>query len=384
MFLERLQKDNPKFLDAIVKLQQEGLLLPDSYAVDMEQFRENAAAIVASAKEKGIKLYFMLKQIGRNPVLARELVKLGYDGAVVVDFKEAQVMMRHNIPIGNVGHLVQIPEGMVEQVVAYGPEVITVYTADKVRSISKAVAKLGKEQKILIRVFGDGDMIYPGQTAGIHLNDLAAFVAEIRDLPGIRVAGITSFPCFLYDSQADDIMPTPNLQTVLKAKAILEENGIVPEIINTPSTTCCRTLEKMAEFGCNCGEPGHGLTGTTPYHVGHEQPEKSCIAYVSEISHNFDGLAYCYGGGFYRRSHVENALVGRCAENLRPMKVVPPSMEAIDYHFGLDQGCDVGETVIMAFRFQVFVTRSDMVLIEGVAAGNPTVSSVWNSLGDQK
>ena len=384
MFVERLQKDNPKFIDAMVKLQQQGVLLPDSYAVDMEQFRANAAAIVASAKEKGIKLYFMLKQIGRNPVLAQELVKLGYDGAVVVDFKEAQVMMRHNIPIGNVGHLVQIPEGMVKQVVAYGPEVITVYTADKVRSISRAAVELGKEQKILIRVFGDGDMIYPGQTAGIHLDDLAAFVAQIRDLPGIRIAGITSFPCFLYDAKADDIMPTANLQTVLKAKAILEDLGIVPEIINTPSTTCCRTLEKMAENGCNCGEPGHGLTGTTPYHVGHEEPEKSCIAYVSEISHNFDGLAYCYGGGFYRRSHVEHALVGRESAGLRSVKVVPPSMEAIDYHFGLDQGCEVGETVIMAFRFQVFVTRSDMVLIEGVASGSPVVASVWNSLGDQK
>ena len=66
------------------------------------------------------------------------------------------------------------------------------------------------------------------------------------------------------------------------------------------------------------------------------------------------------------------------------MKVVPPSMEAIDYHFGLDQGCAVGETVIMAFRFQVFVTRSDMVLIEGVAEGSPVVSSVWDSLGNQK
>ena len=384
MFLERLQKDNPKFLDAIVKLQQEGALLPDSYAVDMEQFRKNAAAIVASAREKGIKLYFMLKQIGRNPVLAQELVKLGYDGAVVVDFKEAQVMMNHNIPIGNVGHLVQIPEGMVEQVVAYGPEVITVYTADKVRSISRAAQELGKEQKILIRVFGDGDMIYPGQTAGIHLNDLAAFVAQIRDLPGIRIAGITSFPCFLYNAEADDIESTPNLQTVLKAKEILEGMGIVSEIINTPSTTCCRTLEKMAENGCNCGEPGHGLTGTTPYHVGHEEPEKSCIAYVSEISHNFDGLAYCYGGGFYRRSHVENALVGRSAEALRSMKVIPPSMEAIDYHFGLDQGCQVGETVIMAFRFQVFVTRSDMVLIEGIAESKPVIAGVWNSLGDQK
>ena len=384
MFVSRLQKDNPKFIDAIVKLQQGGSLLPDSYAVDMEQFRANAAAIVASAKEKGIKLYFMLKQIGRNPVLAQELVKLGYDGAVVVDFKEAQVMMRHNIPIGNVGHLVQIPEAMVEQVVAYGPEVITVYTADKVRSISRAAQKLGKVQKILVRVFGDGDMIYPGQTAGIHLNDLPAFVAEIRDLPGIQVAGITSFPCFLYSEKEDDIAPTPNLQTVLKAKQILESIGITPEIINTPSATCCRTLELMAKYGCNCGEPGHGLTGTSPYHVGHEQPEKSCIAYVSEISHNFDGMAYCYGGGFYRRSHVENALVGTDAQALRPVKVIAPSVEAIDYHFGLNELCKVGETVIMAFRFQVFVTRSDMVLLEGVASGNPVVSSVWDSLGNQK
>ncbi len=384
MFVERLQKDNPQFIAAMVKLQQEGALLPDSYAVDMEQFRANAAAIVASAKEKGIKLYFMLKQIGRNPVLAQELVKLGYDGAVVVDFKEAQVMMRHNIPIGNVGHLVQIPEAMIPQVVAYDPEVITVYTADKVRSISRAAVALGKEQKILIRVFGDGDMIYPGQTAGIHLNELAAFVETVKDLPGIRIAGITSFPCFLYNAEKDDIAPTPNLQTVLKAKEILMECGVTPEIINTPSATCCRTLELMAGYGCNRGEPGHGLTGTTPYHVGHEQPEKSCIAYVSEISHNFDGLAYCYGGGFYRRSHVENALVGRAADALRSMKVVPPSVEAIDYHFGLDQGCDVGETVIMAFRFQVFVTRSDMVLIEGVAEGNATVSSIWDSLGNQK
>ena len=384
MFVERLQKDNPKFLTAMVKLQQEGALLPDSYAVDMEQFRANAAAIVSSAKEKGIKLYFMLKQIGRNPVLAQELVKLGYDGAVVVDFKEAQVMMRHNIPIGNVGHLVQIPEAMIPQVVAYGPEVITVYTADKVRSISRAAAALGKEQKILIRVFGDGDMIYPGQTAGIHLNELAAFVETVKDLPGIRIAGITSFPCFLYNGEKNDIAPTPNLQTVLKAKEILISCGIQPEIINTPSATCCRTLELMAAYGCNCGEPGHGLTGTTPYHVDHEQPEKSCIASVSEISHNFDGLAYCYGGGFYRRSHVEHALVGRSADDLRSVKVVPPSVEAIDYHFGLDQACAVGETVIMAFRFQVFVTRSDMVLIEGVSSGNAVVASVWDSLGNQK
>ena len=384
MFVEKLRKDNPKFIESIVALQQKGLILPDSYCVDMERYRANAKAIVESANAKGVKLFFMLKQLGRNPVLAKELVDLGYAGAVVVDFKEAQVMMRHNIPIGNVGHLVQIPEGMVKEVVAYGPEVITVYTADKVRSISRAASELGREQKILVRVFGDGDMIYPGQTAGIHLNDLPAFLAEIQGLPGIRVAGITSFPCFLYSAEAGDIAPTANLQTVLKAKEILTANGIEPEIINTPSATCCRTLELMAEYGCNCGEPGHGLTGTTPLHAETTQPEGSCIAYVSEVSHNFDGLGYCYGGGFYRRSHVTNALVGRSAEALRTMAVIPPSPEAIDYHFGLSQGCQVGETVVMAFRFQVFVTRSDMVLLEGVSSGEPRVSGVWDSLGNQK
>lgn len=384
MFVNKLQKENPQFVQALVRLHQEGKLLPDSYVIDLEQFRANAAAIKAAADEKGIRLYFMLKQIGRNPVLGRILTDMGYAGAVVVDFKEAQVMMRHNIPIGNIGHLVQIPEAMVEEVVAYGPEVITVYTADKVRSISRAAQKLGKTQSILIRVYDDNDMIYSGQTAGISLADLPAFLAEIRDLPGIQVAGITSFPCFLYDEKAEDIVSTPNLQTVLKAKQILVDNGIQPRVINTPSTTSVRTLELMAQAGCNCGEPGHGLTATTPAHVHRDLPEKSCIAYVSEVSHNFDGLGYCYGGGFYRRGHVENALVGRDGQALRAMKVIPPSAESIDYHFGLSQECAVGETVIMAFRFQIFVTRSDVVLLEGIRQGQPKIVGVYDSLGCEK
>lgn len=384
MFVNKLQKENPQFVQALVQLHQEGKLLPDSYVIDLEQFRANAAAIKAAADEKGIRLYFMLKQIGRNPVLGRILTDMGYAGAVVVDFKEAQVMMRHNIPIGNIGHLVQIPEAMVEEVVAYGPEVITVYTADKVRSISRAAQKLGKTQSILIRVYDDNDMIYSGQTAGISLADLPAFLAEIRDLPRIQVAGITSFPCFLYDEKAEDIVSTPNLQTVLKAKQILVDNGIQPRVINTPSTTSVRTLELMAQAGCNCGEPGHGLTATTPAHVHRDLPEKSCIAYVSEVSHNFDGLGYCYGGGFYRRGHVENALVGRNGKALRAMKVIPPSAESIDYHFGLSQECTVGETVIMAFRFQIFVTRSDVVLLEGIRQGQPKVVGVYDSLGCEK
>ena len=384
MFLNKLVTDNPGLVDAAVRLHQRGQLLPDSYVVDLEQFRANAEAIADSAGEKGIRLYFMLKQLGRNPVLARELMDLGYAGAVAVDFKEAQVMMRHHIPIGNVGHLVQIPEGMVRQVVDYCPEVITVYTLDKARSISRAASALGREQKLLIRVFDQADMIYSGQTAGISLTDLPEFLDQIRDLPGIRVAGVTSFPCFLYSHEAQDVIPTPNLQTVLKARDLLQERGIRAQIINTPSATCVRTLELMERWGCNCGEPGHGLTGTTPIHAAMELPEKSCVAYVSEVSHNFDGKGYCYGGGYYRRSHMENAMVGFDAQAMRRVEVIPPSVESIDYHFGLSQPCTVGETVVMAFRFQVFVTRSDMVLIDGISRGQPRIVGVYDSLGNEK
>jgi len=384
MFVEKLQKDNRKLIQAIVSLHQGGQLLPDSYVVDLEQFCRNAEIIKKAAEDKGIRLFFMLKQLGRNPLLAQELIRLGYEGAVVVDFKEAQVMMRHQIPIANVGHLVQVPQGMLQKVVAYGPEVITVFTAEKARAVSRAAVALGKVQKLLIRVYDRHDMIYSGQTAGIALSELPDFVREIKAYPGVRIAGVTSFPCYLYREDLGDIAPTANLQTVLKAAEILCANGIEPELINTPSATCVRTVDLMSASGGNCGEPGHGLTGTTPAHAVLDLPEKSCVAYVSEVSHNFEGKAYCYGGGFYRRSHMANALAGRDAQHLRPLRVTPPSLESIDYHFELSEPCSVGETVIMAFRYQIFVTRSDVVLLKGVAEGKPEIAGVYDSLGNKK
>ena len=143
-------------------------------------------------------------------------------------------------------------------------------------------------------------------------------------------------------------------------------------------------MELMAKLGGNCGEPGHGLTGTTPAHMHMDLPEKQCVVYLSEVSHNFGGKAYCYGGGFYRRGHMANALVGSGPGALRPMGVTPPSLESIDYHFELDNTAQVGESVIMAFRYQIFVTRSDVVLLSGVSGGDPRVVGVWDSLGNQK
>ncbi|WZU02252.1 hypothetical protein MGH68_04335 [Erysipelothrix sp. D19-032] len=123
-------------------MHQTGQLEPDTYVVDMDILRQNAQKILTEASAANIDLYFMLKQLGRNPVIGQELVAMGYRGAVVVDFREAEIMMRHNIPLGNVGHLVQTPKHMLERVMAYGTEVFTVFSLDKVREINETKTKI--------------------------------------------------------------------------------------------------------------------------------------------------------------------------------------------------------------------------------------------------
>lgn len=385
MFVEQTRKRNRELVDAAFYFHQSGQLLPDSYLIDVDAFCENGKKILAEAKKHDFRMYFMLKQVGRNPYLAKKLIELGYDGAVTVDFKEALTMLEHEIPIGNVGHLVQVPTAMMEKIVAYAPEVMTVYSLDKVYAIDQAAGRLGKKQGILLRVFGENDMIYSGQTAGFTLDEMKEAVLEIKEnCPNIVIAGVTSFPCYLYKEEIGEIAATENLHTLLAAKERLEELGYHDLIINTPSATCVKTVDMMAKLGGNCGEPGHGLTGTTPLHAVSDQPEIPAMVYVSEVSHNFLGKAYCYGGGHYRRSHMSHALVGKDERTARMLTVLAPSDESIDYHFGLSEQCEVGETVVMAFRSQIFVTRSDVVLVEGISAGKPKIVGVYDSQGRKK
>lgn len=384
MFVEKVIQQNPKLVDSAFFLHQEGRIEPDSYVVDVDQFLANAKIILSTAKENDIHLYFMLKQLGRNPYLAKELTKMGYAGAVAVDFREAKVMMKHNIPLGNVGHLVQIPEANIEKIIDYGTEVITVYSIDKIKSINKAAKKLDKVQGILLRVYDENDLIYGGQMAGFLLKDLKEVIKKVRDMKNVKIKGVTSFPCYLYNEIDQQIETTNNLYTVNKAVEILKESDIVAQIVNTPSATCVSTLKRMKNDGGNCGEPGHGLTGTTPASASSNMDERISVVYISEISHNFQGKGYCYGGGFYRRSHVQKALCGIDRENSRMLEVIPPDLDGIDYHFGLSEEAIVGETVLMAFRFQIFVTRSDVVLVKGISEGRPEIVGIFDSLGNEK
>ena len=310
MFLKKTMERNPKLIDEVIKLHQNGEISPDSFIVDLDNLRKNAKIILDKANNYDIDLYYMLKQLGHNPYIGKILTELGYSGAVSVDFRETEVLMNNNLPISNVGHLVQIPDYQIEEVLKYGVKYVTIYSMEKLRLINELAKKLGIVQNIMIRLTDDSDFIYPGQTAGFSLEELEE-LSKIskKELKNICISGVTSFPCYLYDENIGDIVSTPNLETVFRGKEILEGLGHKINAIDTPSTTCSRTLDLMKEDGSNIGEPGHGLTGTTPLHAYKNLEEIPCVIYLSEISHNFDGKAYAFGGGHYRRSRLKNALV---------------------------------------------------------------------------
>ena len=380
MFLKKTIEQNSALIAAAIDLHQRGQILPDTYVLDLDTLLANAAAMQTTAAENDVHLYFMLKQLGRNPVVAAKLMELGYEGAVAVDFKEALAMVDAGIPLGNVGHLVQTPKAALRKILAAKPQVVTVFSIEKAQEISDLCAQLGTEQKLMLRVIGEEDMQYSGQCGGFCLAQLPAVATAIAALPHVHIAGLTSFPCFLYDEARGKICPTPNVATLQQAKTVLEGLGVKIEEMNMPSATCCASIPLIKAAGGTHGEPGHGLLGTTPLHAAANCIEKPAMVYVSEISHNFGPRAYCYGGGHYRRSHVREALVGPLAGG-RLLQVTPPNDESIDYYFALSENAPVSQPVVMAYRAQVFVTRSTVALVSGIGAGKPVLLGQYTALG---
>lgn len=378
MFIQKTIDRNEAFADCVISLHKNGKLLPDTYVIDADTLYENASAILCAAKNNGISLYFMLKQLGRNPLIAKRLCEMGYNGPVAVDFKEALVYLQNKIRLGHVGHLVQTPRSLEKQILESKPEIVTVFSFDKAKELDETCKEIGTKQDVMLRIVDHEDVLYAGQEGGFDFEKLDDTVKKIQQLENINVAGLTSFPCFLFDESTNTINAQNNIQTLLKSKKILEANGINIKQLNMPSANCCESLPLVHNFGGTHAEPGHGLTGTTPLHAVKDCVEKPCVLYLTEVSHNYKGNAYCYGGGFYRRSHIANAVFGKQKEIV---KVLPPTLDSIDYHFRLDTCVPVSESVLMAFRFQIFVTRSSVAIVEGVSKGKPNITGIFSADG---
>ncbi|GGA43449.1 hypothetical protein GCM10007416_15660 [Kroppenstedtia guangzhouensis] len=385
MFLSTTISQNPRLAEYAVHLHQRGTIRPNTYVLDLDTISENAAKLAETARKNGMKLYMMTKQVGRNPEVAQAVAD-SIPSAVAVDPWEALHLAKAGIPLGHVGHLVQIPSSMVEAILDYHPEVITVFSLEKAREISEAARARHYRQDLLLKVTGEEDYVYEGQWGGFREKEWISAAREIEALPGVRIAGVTAFPCLLYDGK--EIVPTPNFETLIRAKRTLEEGLNRPlDQINAPSATSCASLSLLKSMGATHGEPGHALTGTTPLHQHPGQPEQPAIVYISEISHREGDVAYAYGGGHYRRSRMRLAMIGRNLEEMMNRKVplMELAPEAIDYTIGLHVGkmpVEVGETVLFAFRTQIFVTRSEVAVVSGLHSGRPEIKGIYNHLGE--
>ncbi|MDE1239744.1 YhfX family PLP-dependent enzyme [Vibrio aestuarianus] len=376
MFLKALRRQNSKLIDATLTLHKQGKLLPDSYIVDLEQFKCNAKLIKDKADEFGIRLYGMTKQFGRNATLAKVLQEIGYEGIVAVDYKEARILHRQGIKISHIGHLVQPPESVLREVIQeIQPEVITVYSLAKAQSISDIAFALGVKQKVLVKFINDRDILYVNQESGFPLSEIDNVLNELTEMPGIELEGLTHFPCFLHDGESTK--PTLNVNSLVRAKEHWISSSRPLNQVNMPSATCCTTLPMIHEFGGTHGEPGHALTGTFPENRDGSQPERIAMLYLSEISHHHKCDSYCFAGGYYRRGNLDNALI-----DSEFVKVSNDDTNSIDYHLKVEGIHKVGTPLIMAFRTQVFVTRSDVVIVDGIQSGQPKVLGRYTALGD--
>ncbi|MDR4215824.1 YhfX family PLP-dependent enzyme, partial [Bacillus paralicheniformis] len=74
-----------------------------------------------------------------------------------------------------------------------------------------------------------------------------------------------------------------------------------------------------------------------------------------------------FGGGFYPRSHMKAALVGTNKNHLKKVQAIEMTHDHIDYYGAIDTvETKVGDTAIIAFRTQVFVTNAHLAILKNV------------------
>lgn len=391
MFLDVLTRRNRPFVEAAVALHQRGDLPANSYVLDLDAIRANARVFGAEASRLGLTVYAMTKQVGRNPEFIRACAEEGLSAFVAVDMGDARRIHESGHRVGHIGHLVQVPRREAKAAAALSPEHWTVFSGDKAREASSAAGEAGREQDLLARIHAEGDVFYMGHEGGFPAEDVGKVADELDAIDGARFAGITTFPALLFDLQAGEVFPTPNMATLERAAAVLADLGRSDVEVNAPGTTSTALLETLASAGATQVEPGHGLTGSTPLHAVRDVDEVPAVLYLSEVSHFHGGKAYCFGGGLYIDPvfppYEVKALVGSDPEAAfgdRVTATLPPP-EAIDYYGILDvpkgRAVATGDTVIFGFRIQAFVTRAFVVPVAGVSSGSPEIAGVWTADG---
>lgn len=388
MFLDPLRRRNPAFIDAVIRLHQAGQLPPNTYALDLDTVTTNARAISAESNRLGLTPFAMTKQVGRNPDFCRAVMAGGITASVNVDLECARATQRAGMDIGHLGHLVQIPRAEAPAAAALRPHYWTVFNQEKAAEAAAAARDFGQQQRLLARIYASSDEFYSGHEGGFPAADIRRVADELDALTGAEFAGITTFPALLFDRDRRSVRVTRNAATLAAAAQQLREQGRANLQINTPGTNSTAALALLAETGATQVEPGHALTGTTPWHAVEDLPERPAICYVSEVSHQYAGRSYFFGGGLYVDpvfpEYQIRAVVGSAPDQTETLEATLPPRTAIDYYGQLrnmERAPTVGDTVVLGFRAQAFVTRAYTAGISGISTGRPVLHGIWAADG---
>ena len=227
---------------------------------------------------------------------------------------------------------------------------------------------------------------------GFSLQTIDADLEALFKLPGVEIAGVTTYPSANFERLSRCVEPTPNVASMRSLAGKLREHGVERPEINMASELSSTTIALAAEGGATQIEPGHAFTGTSPYQIFSDAPERQAMIYLSEISHHHGAGASFFGGGLYECigavEHTRKALVARSGEPSAKRELchlaIPPN-GVIDFYGRVDPMADgdirIGDTVIVCTRPQAFFTRAFVVPIEGVQRGEPKVLGVWDVNG---
>jgi predicted amino acid racemase len=388
MFLTRLQEQNPQFARAVIDLHQAGELPPDSYVIDLDMLAANARGLCAEAHRLGLEVIAMTKQFGRNPIAMQALRASGVDAFVAVDMTCARAIDRAGQPLGNIGHLVQIPRHQAPEAAAMSPLNWTVFSDIKAREAAAGAAALDREQGLLARTYGDGDLVIESHAGGFGAGEIEHVAERLDALDGARFAGLSSYPALVFDREKLRVVPTPNLATLARSVQRLHAAGWPHVVVNAPGETSTATLAMLADAGATQVEPGHGFTATGAYHAVAELPERPAMLYLSEVSHLDGDAAFCFGGGLYlcvgSVDYQPQALVGADYETAAKQRVdatLSQNHQVIDFYGRLAQTAGrtlvPGDAVLFCFRAQAFYTRSLIAPVSGIQTGAPRVEGLF-------
>lgn len=392
MYLENVLERDPGLLRAALELHRSGRVPTNSWVIDLDAIAANADVLAGKAGELGLRTYVMSKQHGRNPYVNAVAQARGLGPVVAVDATCALLCMRYGIPLGHVGHLNQIPRGLMPKILQSRPEVWTVYSAEHARFVGEAAAELGLVQDLLVRVRREGDFFFNGIEGGVLLEDLASVAEAARATGGARVVGATAFPCLRYDEAAGQAQETTrNVETVRLAARELERLGLEVLQLNMPGNTSSGNMALLKAAGATHVEPGNALLGTTPSNAfSAAVPERTAFAYVTEVLFFHGGKAFAHGGGCYHTNYSKDifGLVGRDWEGARRTKVRYDwdQKQDIDYHMKLapeaGQDVRVGDTAVFAYRTQMHMTRSFVAPVSGLSGKRPLrVHGIFDNAG---